>query len=156
MAINLELEKLYYDDVKEREILDFNSKEEVGVIEQRTVDRIDRVNQLLTTQTIDLTEIWNLHYLAYLFQHSQRDSDYALAYEFAKKAVEKGSRVTRWLYAATLDRWLLSQGKSQHFGTQYKFDNQNWIPQPVDEHTTDQERKEYGVKSLSEYLSGKI
>jgi len=153
MAINIELEKLYYDDVEERKSVDLDNKDEVVKIGQRTITEINQVKHMLATNLIDLTEIWNLHYLAYILQHSENSSDYKLANKFASEAVRLGSTVSKWIYAATLDRCLIAEGKKQKYGTQYKLENGKWITQPVDESTTDEEREDFGVKTLKEYLS---
>jgi hypothetical protein len=56
-----------------------------------------------------------------------------------------GSRVTKWLYAATLDRLLISHGKLQKFGTQYQIIGGKKVYAPTDKTVTDAEKKEYGV-----------
>ena len=144
MAINIELEKLYYEDKKERE--EFNdSKESLKTLEKHDRLRLQKVKRLLPY--VDTAEIWNCHYLAYLLIHGETTEDYQLAHEYAKKAVDMGSSVTKWLYAATLDRWLVSQGKPQKFGTQYKIVNGKKELFPVDKNTTDEERIEHGITS---------
>lgn len=155
MAINIELEKFYYDDVEERKSVDLDNKNKVDAFEERTIDMINKVKELLALETIDLTEIWNLHYLAYILQHSENSSNYKLANKFASEAVRLGSTVSKWIYAATLDRCLIAEGKKQKYGTQYKLENGKWITQPVDEGTTDEERNGFGLKPLKEYLSRK-
>ena len=100
--------------------------------------------------SIDDNEIWNCHYVAYLLQHGSTQTDYKLAHKYAKKAVEMGSNVTKWLYAATLDRWLVSQGKKQKFGTQFKKVNGKWILLPLDGSISDEKRKEFGVPPLAQ------
>jgi len=129
VAINIELEKLYYEDKKERE--EFNdSKESLKTLEKHDRLRLQKVKRLLPY--VDTAEIWNCHYLAYLLIHGETTEDYQLAQEYAKMAVDMGSSVTKWLYAATLDRWLVSQGKPQKFGTQYKIVNGKKELFPVD------------------------
>ena len=144
MAINIELEKLYYEDKKERE--EFNdSKESLKTLEKHDRLRLQKVKRLLPY--VDTAEIWNCHYLAYLLIHGETTEDYQLAQEYAKMAVDMGSSITKWLYAATLDRWLVSQGKPQKFGTQYKIVNGKKELFPVDKNTTDEERIEHGITS---------
>jgi hypothetical protein len=62
-----------------------------------------------------------------------------------------GSKVTRWLYAACLDRMLISQGKKQKFGTQYQLNSKTgrYVHFPTDTSITDKERRKYGVQPLS-------
>src|ERR1035437_1544834 len=127
VAVNLELQKLYEEDKKERTDLSIEEK----VLAEHTKARIKKAKELM--QSIDQNEIWNLHYLAYLFQHGINTDDYKVAHEFAKKAVALGSTATRWLFAATLDRLLVSQGKPQKFGTQFKKNtNSEWEMLPLD------------------------
>lgn len=107
---------------------------------------------MLVKRQIDLNEIWNCHYLCLLFMHSwsKDPEDYRQAHEFAKKAISLGSNVTKWLYAASLDRWLVSQGKLQKYGTQY--DPKSGRIAPYDKSTTDLERKKFGVPPLANLL----
>lgn len=152
MSINLQLEKMYEEDKRERLACNFENKKEVSELERTTQKRIKQLIKILPK--IDETEIWNCHYVAYLFQHGETVEGFEIAHDYAKKAVEMGSKVTRWLYAATLDRWLVSQGKKQKFGTQFKLEDGNWVQGPVDESTTDEERAEYGVPPLAEQQKG--
>lgn len=153
MTINLELEKFYMEDTAERGNLDYEDMELMQTFDSRCVERIEKTKEIIENKEFDESEIWNLHYAAYILHHSDNEKDNKTANELAKKAVNLGSSVTKWLYAATLDRYLLSQGKKQKYGTQYKFEDNEWKPQPVEESTTDDERSEYGVKPLKEYLS---
>ncbi|HVZ58478.1 MAG TPA: SEL1-like repeat protein [Patescibacteria group bacterium] len=115
MAINRELEKLYFADKEERDKLKDDDIEAQEALVQNDIMRLTRAKEIL--HEIDTTEIWNCQYLALLFQHGDTVKDYEKAHNFAKKAVEMGSNVTKWLYAATLDRLLVAQGKPQKFGT---------------------------------------
>jgi hypothetical protein len=65
---------------------------------------------------------------AIVLQHGDDSSDYRVAHELAKAACEKGVNSTRWdrgsaewLAKATYDRWMLSIGKPQVYGTQKEF-----------------------------------
>ncbi len=150
MAIHTELEKLYYEDMHERETLDDSDPLAVQSLQEHDVQRLERLKEIITS--IDTHEIWNCHYIAYLFQHGDTTEDFRLAHEYAKKAIDMGSNVTKWLYAATLDRWLVSKGKPQKFGTQFKQINGTWELFPVDPVTTDEEREKYGVPALHQAL----
>lgn len=140
MTVNVELEKLYLEDREARLKNSF--------IEKNFKKRFQNIKKILPL--IDENEIWNCHYLAYFFHHSGKKSDYELAYNYAKKAVEMGSNVTKWLLAATLDRYLVSQGKLQKFGTQFKKKGNKWERLPVDGSITDEERLKHGVKKLKD------
>lgn len=96
----------------------------------------------------------DFHHAALILQHGDCSADYKLANELAKKGMDLGDERAKWLYAATLDRWLLSLGKGQKFGTQFVQNSKGkWqIAQPIDESVTDKERAKYNVPPLSQAL----
>jgi hypothetical protein len=149
MAINLQLEQLYLDDKSDRKLYDEGRISE-EVLKQRDLQRQKILKTILPI--LDESEIWNCHYACLLLMHSWSDdpAPYKLAHEYAKKAIKLGSKVTKWLYAASLDRWLVSQGKPQKFGTQYNLKTKKICD--YDPTTSDQERAEYGVPPLSELI----
>ena len=55
---------------------------------------------------------------ALILQHGHDSSDYRIAHELAQKAGERDSSAADWLTKATYDRWMLSLGKPQVYGTQ--------------------------------------
>ena len=65
--------------------------------------------------------------------------------------MERGSDAARWLYAATLDRYLMSQGKAQKFGTQFVTvgTTDTWELYDWDPTITDEERARYNVPALA-------
>lgn len=148
MAINIELENLYLADKKERERLKDSDNEALKALEKNDRKRLARVKKILSE--IDTNEIWNCHYLALLFQHGETISEYETAHQYAKKAVDMGSKVTKWLYAATLDRWLVAQGKPQKFGTQFRKIDGKVELFPGDGTVNDEERLKYGIASLNQ------
>ncbi len=98
----------------------------------------------------------DLFYAALIFQHGNCPDHYKLGNLLAEKAMQKGDATVmggdgavRWLYAATLDRYLISLGKPQKFGTQYWRPSGRWELYPVDSSTTDHERLLYNVPSLA-------
>lgn len=147
MAINQELEIMYEEDKKQRENCDFENREQVEELDKDTKLRILKTKKLLPD--LDTSEIWNCHYVAYLLQHGEGSEDYKLAHDYAEKAVKLGSKATRWLYAATLDRWLVSLGKKQKYGTQFLKTENGWVLAPMDNSITDEERISWGVPARS-------
>ena len=57
---------------------------------------------------------------SFIFQHSSEPDDYRMAHILATAALAKGDQESRWISAATLDRYLQHIGQSQVFGTQYQ------------------------------------
>lgn len=93
----------------------------------------------------------DFYYAAFVFQHGNCPDHYKLANELADQSVKLGNEEAKWIYAASLDRYLLAIGEVQKFGTQYtSTDGCTYKLEPVDPATTDEERAEYGVPSLAD------
>lgn len=140
MAINLKLERLYLEDKADRE-----NEIALEALAQNDAERLHMLKELIKNEKIDFNEIWNLHYAALILQHSNNIEDFVLTHYYAKKAVNMGSKVTKWLYAATLDRLLIAQGKKQKLGTQYKLVGGKKVYPKTDGTISEEERREYGV-----------
>lgn len=61
----------------------------------------------------------DLYHLSFLFQHGATSEDYERAHILALESERQGSEDAKWLTAATEDRYLLSLGKKQKWGTQF-------------------------------------
>jgi len=85
--------------------------------ESRDAVRRTLVRKLLAAGKIVTAR--DFHDAAYIFQHGQESSDYLLAHILAIEAVVKGDASSKWISAATLDRYLQAIGQKQVFGTQY-------------------------------------
>lgn len=98
-----------------------------------------------------LTTRADMYYAAFVFQHGNCSEHYKLANRLAARAIVLDHNDARWIYAATLDRYLLSRGERQKFGTQYtSSDGCTYALEPVDPGMTDTYRALYGVPSLAE------
>lgn len=122
--------------------------------EGKNIFERDKNRRLIVKQMIDKGELktpQDYVHAAFIFQHGETSEDYLKANELAKKAVDMGDEKAKWIYAATMDRYLLSIGKPQQYGTQYEKDKDgNWVLSEVDPSTTDEERAEHFIKPLSE------
>lgn len=91
---------------------------------------------------------------ALVMQHGTCTDHYELAHRLAERAIDMGydTDETRFLYAATLDRYLISLGKPQKYGTQYRRVQEgeacSYELSPVDSSITDKERIEFGLPPL--------
>jgi len=92
------------------------------------------------------------YFAAMILQHADKPEDYQQANRLAKEAMEDGYNPAKWLYAATLDRYLLSQKKPQLFGTQFEKKGGKWQLSKYEPLTTDKQRKKYGVPPIKEQL----
>jgi hypothetical protein len=93
-----------------------------------------------------------------ILQHGDDTTDYWTAHELALQAIALGDSNARQLAAITLDRYLVKQGKPQHFGTQ-AFQNDKtgqWELYPVDPTVTDAERARWDEPPLKEQLKRNI
>jgi hypothetical protein len=126
-----ELRKIFLDDQRDRGNDPFPEFDAQGkalprktwpvlaeeVIARHDDERRARVHELLHAEKIQTgQDFW---FAAMVFQHGQNPEDYLLAHVLASTAVAKGNRNALWLAAASLDRYLLSVGKKQIYGTQF-------------------------------------
>jgi hypothetical protein len=81
------------------------------------IKRREQVRALLAAGQVITAQ--DFHDAAFIFQHGQSADDYLLAHILAVEAVVKGDDSSKWISAATLDRYLQSIGQKQVFGTQY-------------------------------------
>jgi hypothetical protein len=76
-------------------------------------------------QVMDLISDGELHTgkdfdeAAFVFQHGDAPNDFLLAHTLATVAITRGSSKSRWIAAATLDRYLQRIQQPQIYGTQY-------------------------------------
>ena len=90
---------------------------------------------------------------AMVFQHGGSPDDYMRAHELAKRAAEldPSHRSAKWLSAAAMDRYLLSVGRPQVYGTQFMVVQDVWVLQEIDESAvTDEQRAALGVPPLAQ------
>lgn len=99
-----------------------------------------------------LNEAVDFYGAAMIFQHGETTSDYGMAKKLAKEAMEMGLEKAKWLYAATTDRYLVSKGKKQKFGTQFEKDNSDsWvIVGGIDSKTSQADRDKFNVLNPNE------
>jgi hypothetical protein len=74
----------------------------------------------------ELKTAQDFHDAAFIFQHGHDPDDYLLAHILAIDAIVKGDNSSKWLAAATLDRYLQAIGQKQVFGTQYLSKNYSY------------------------------
>jgi hypothetical protein len=113
-------------------------------------DRQRRVEVLGYLEAAQVQTPRDLVYAAFIFQHGNCPAHYLLANRLAQIALEAGDPEARWIYAATLDRYRMSRGEPQQYGTQYTLVDGRYALYPVDPATTDEERAQYDVPPLAE------
>ncbi len=148
------LKKLYDEDVAEKLAIDWNivTPESLKQVKKNDQQRRQKVLKLHTVGKIKTA--LDYHHAALIMQHGETTEDFRLAHEFAEEAVSMGDGSARWLYAATFDRWLLSSGRAQKYGTQFKeVSKGKWeLAEPIDPTVTDENRANYNVPPLKDAL----
>jgi hypothetical protein len=110
LSINDQLNYMYKTDQGDRLALRFIR------LNERDQERIQRVVNILEQDEILSPE--NLYQAATILQHGTGSEHYEMAYILAKRANELGYENELW--KAAYDRWMLSLGKPQVYGTQTK------------------------------------
>lgn len=80
--------------------------------------------------------------------YGEQASHYDLARVFAQRAAKEGETRGWTVCAMAWDRWLLSTGKPQRFGTQIIKQGGRWSLGEIDTKTSDLDRAFYGVPPL--------
>jgi hypothetical protein len=144
-----ELAQLYADDQADRQPKS-GKPIDLAVIAPRDRKRQARVKALHEAGAIHTGN--DYHHAAMILQHGETPDDFLLAHEFCVVALSKGARDAGWLAAATEDRFLMTIGRPQRFGTQYRStrDNEPVRLYEVGPGVTDRLRRELGVPSLEE------
>jgi hypothetical protein len=94
---------------------------------RRSILRRQHVRELLAQGKIQSGE--DFHDASVLFQHGETADDYLMGHILAMEAVIKGDDRSKWMVAATLDRYLQLIKRPQVFGTQYPRDPNAPAPQ---------------------------
>jgi hypothetical protein len=121
------------------------------LISERDEQRHTQVHKLLAEGKIKTGREY--YYVALIFQHSVKAEDLMFAHVLAMTSVSKGYFPSRWLAAATLDRYLQTIKQPQVFGTQFfrPSKDTNWTMEPYDHNVlSDDERALWCVIPLAE------
>lgn len=110
-----EIHRLYLADQQDRG--DGSQRYLPDEVNKRDELRRAQVRVLLAEGLIRTAQ--DFHDAAFIFQHGVEANDYLLAHILAVEAVVKGDASSKWISAATLDRYLQAIGQKQVFGTQY-------------------------------------
>lgn len=147
---------------KESSVLDSAGGQNYGFLgvdsQQDIIQRVQKNDQERESIVLDMLKKGRirsseeLYFAAFILQHAQCSQLTKAANRLAELAVRRGDDKAKWLYAATLDRYLLSLGQPQKYGTQFTLQNGRKVLRPVDPSTTDADRAKYNVPPLSKAL----
>ena len=98
------------------------------------------------------------HDAALVFQHGQVPDHYYQAYLFARRAVALGDEEASWLVPRAIDRYLLSSGYAQLFGSNFTCQQgedgeRSCCMEPAANGFTDEQRAAMGEPPLAEKLA---
>ncbi|WP_412540993.1 hypothetical protein R8Z50_35370 [Longispora sp. K20-0274] len=145
-----EVERLFRADQRERENHPPAGSPEYDALRARDAERRARVAELLAAGEVSTGA--DHYHAAMIFQHGETPDDIDTAHRLARRAVDLGYRPARWLAAASLDRWLMTLGRAQKYGTQFAPDGTRWRLWDVEPATTDADRLAWDVPSLADQL----
>jgi len=143
---NAELVEIYKEDQADRQ---------TQPIDWTVVSKKDSLREVRIYELLDSNKVrtsLDYHNAAMIFQHGGDSIAYGMAVKLMRKSIELDSTANKWLLAAAIDRYLLSKGEPQIYGTQYwKMQDQPWELREIDTtKITDAERIEYGVETLAQ------
>jgi hypothetical protein len=160
---NAELERLFADDQSDRTTSE-GGKINWSVVGARDFDRRKRVMEVYAAG--ELRTAKDFYHAGMVLQHGNQSEDYLLCHEFCVAAVflsasESGSTwilKAKWLAAASHDRFLLSIGRGQRFGTQFtqiaaKKGKAPWKLDKITPGVSDELRAVWNVPTLAEAKS---
>jgi hypothetical protein len=145
---NPELIRIYSEDQSDRMPAD-GKPIDWGIVSPRDRARAIRVKELYASG--QLLAGADYFHAAMVLQHGEEPEDFLLCHELCVAAVINGSKPARWLAAASEDRFLMTIGRPQRFGTQFRSmgDGPMTLYQ-TQEGVTDGLRKTFGVPTLAE------
>jgi hypothetical protein len=151
---NLRLEELHAADQKDRERV-LTSARDLAALKERDLARRREVLELITRGEVNTQN--DLYRGAVIFLHGAEPKDFLVAHRLAVMGAINGHRASRWLAAASLDRFLMSLGLPQTYGTQFEHDaeqNRYQLRLPIDDASLLHfEKRFFSVPSVMERLS---
>jgi len=144
-----ELARLYAEDQSDRTPPD---EKPIGAsaVMLRDTARLARVKELCQADAPQTGA--DRYHAAMILQHAHDPDDYLLAHELCVVAIGLGEERAKWLVAASEDRYLMSLGRPQRFGTQYRADDSgaDWYLYPADPGVSDAWRRAFNVPPLAD------
>lgn len=151
---NLRLDELYAADQKDREKV-YSTAADVESLKLRDAERRRELVAMIGQGGVNTSN--DLYHAAVLFLHGTEPKEFLTAHRLATIASINGHRPSRWLAAATLDRFLMSIGLPQTYGTQFEHseeDNTYQLRLPIDDTTVLHfEKRFFGVPPVVERLA---
>ena len=147
---NAELKHLYDEDQADRQPAYEGKPVDIPALSRRDDGRERRVKELYAADQLRTGP--DYYNAAMILQHAMTPDDFLLCHDLCVVAIGKGEPRAKWLAAASMDRFLVSVGRPQRYGTQYGAARPGFPIRlsPVDATVTDRLRMELGVPPLAE------
>lgn len=150
---NLQLEEIYGNDQSDRQKV-YDSPQAVNELKQR--DAMRKAMTLDMMSRGEVNTVLDLYRAAVILLHGSEPKDYLTAHRLAVLSAVNGHRPARWLAASSLDRYLMSIGQPQVYGTQFEHnaeENKYQLRLPIeDNRLLSWEKKFLGVPPVAERL----
>ena len=151
---NLKLLELYESDQRDRERV-YSTPDMVETLRLRDSQRRQALTEMMARGEVNTAQ--DLYHAAVLFLHGGSPKDFLTSHRLSVMAAVKGHMPSRWLACASLDRFLMSAGLSQTYGTQFEHnpeENKYQLRLPIDDSTLlSFEKKFFNVPAIAERLS---
>lgn len=151
---NLRIEELHAADQNDRQKV-YTAAKEVEALKLRDLERRKELQELIGRGEVNTQN--DLYRAAVIFLHGAEPKDFLTAHRMAVISSIQGHRNARWLAAASLDRFLMSIGLPQTYGTQFEHnedDNRYQLRLPIDDSSVLHfEKRFFGVPSVMERLA---
>jgi hypothetical protein len=151
---NLRLEELHLADQRDRERV-YSSSKDADALRARDQTRRKEVAELMGRGEVNTGN--DLYRAAVIYLHGAEPKDFLIAHRLAVLAAILGHRAARWLTAASHDRFLMSIGFAQNYGTQFEHnedENRYQLRLPIDDSSLLHfEKRLLGVPSVMERLA---
>lgn len=151
---NLKLEELFNADQSERGKV-LSSAAAVETLKQSDAARRKELGEMMSRGEVNTAV--DLYRAGVIFLHGSDPKDFLTAHRLATMGALQGHRGSRWLLAASLDRFLMSNGLPQVYGTQFERneeENRYQLRLPIDDSTVLHfEKRFFDVPSVIERLS---
>lgn len=115
-ARSVELRDLVKADQKERDELDLSNNVDGDQLNKNDLIRRKRVGQIFAEGCMHTSEDYAA--AALIYQHGDTSDHYYQAYIWANRSAEEGDLRQKQLAALAIDRYLISKGMKQLFGSQ--------------------------------------
>lgn len=130
---NLRLEDLFNSDQKERgQVL--STPAAVEALKQNDAARRKELAEMMGRGEVNTAA--DLYRAGVIFLHGAEPKDFLAAHRLSTMGALQGHRGSRWLVAASLDRFLMSIGLPQVYGTQFERneeENRYQLRLPIDD-----------------------